>query len=64
MCVVVGPRYMSNNKTLTVVNMSVLEHQHFTKPEVHTNILCFETDQLLFPLNSGKTLGYLYDWKR
>ena len=42
----------------------ILEHQKFYKSVVHFNILGFETDKLLFPLNSGKTLGNLNDWKQ
>ena len=46
---------LSNNRNLTVVNFSIiLENQKFKKSEVHTNILCFETDKLLIPFDSRK----------
>ena len=55
---------LSNSRNLTVVNLSIiLEHQKFEKSEDHINILCFETNKLFFPLNSGKTLGHLNNWK-
>ena len=51
---------LGNNGNVTVVNLSVcFEHQTFYKPEVHTNILCFETDKLFFPFNSGEKSGHL-----
>ena len=46
---------LSNNRNLTVVNLSVfLKPKQLYKHEVHTNILRFETDKLFFPLNSGE----------
>ena len=61
------PHYyiLSISRNLTVANLSVfLEHQKFMKPEAHIQILCFETNKFLFPLNSGKTLGHLNNYKR
>ena len=56
---------LSNNRNLTVVNLSVfLKHQQFKKHEVHPNIICFETDKLFFPLNSGEKLEHSNNWKR
>ena len=46
---------LSNNRNLTVVNLSVfLIHQQFKKHEFSNQIFCFETDELFFPLNSGE----------
>ena len=58
-----GWNILSNNRNLTVVNLSVdLEHQQFYKPEVH--LKTFETDKLFFSFNSGEKLGHLNDRKR
>ena len=57
---------LSNNRNLTVVNLPVfLEHQHnFRNLRFTPKSLCFETDKLFFPLNSGEKLGHLNNWKR
>ena len=55
---------LSNSRNLTLLTWSVcLVHQKNQKPEVHTNILCFETDKLLSLLNSGKA-WHFNNWKR
>ena len=36
-----------------------LDNQTFYKYEALIIVLCFETDKLFFPLNSGENLGHL-----
>ena len=44
---------LSKNLMVDILSL-LLETPSFWKPQLQYNILCFETDQILFSLNSGK----------
>ena len=50
-------------KTTLYLSLVIFERQHFWKPQVNINLLRFGTDQISFPLNSGKASGYLNNGK-